>query len=37
MDDSTIIRDEIINVKETSFNDKYTICKTQHFYILLAF
>ena len=37
MDDSTIIRDEIINVKETNFNDKYITCKTQHFCILLAF
>ena len=37
MDDSTIICDEIIDVKETNFNKKNIICKTQNFYILLAF
>ena len=37
MDDSAIICDEIIDVKETNFNKKNIICKTQNFYILLAF
>ena len=37
MDDSTIICDEIIDVKETNFNKKNIICKMQNFYILLAF
>ena len=34
--DSTIICDEIINVRETNFNEKNITCKTQSFYILLA-
>ena len=34
--DSTIICDEIINVKETNFNEKNITCKIQNFYILLA-
>ena len=37
MDDSAIICDEIRNVKETNFNKKHITCKTQGFYILLAF
>ena len=37
MDDSTIIFDEIIDLKETNFNEKNITCKTQSFYILLAF
>ena len=37
MDDSGIICDEIINVKETNFNEKDITCKTQNYYILLAF
>ena len=37
MDDSTIIYDEIIDLKETNFNEKNVTCKTQSFYILLAF
>ena len=37
MDDSGIICDEIRDVKETNFNDKNITCKTQNFYILLAF
>ena len=37
MDDSTIIYDEIIDLKETNFNEKNITCKTQSFYILLAF
>ena len=37
MDDSTIIYNEIINLKETNFNEKNITCKTQSFYILLAF
>ena len=37
MDDSTIVCDEIINVKEANFNEKNITCKTQNFYILLAF
>ena len=32
-----IICDEIIGVKETNFNEKNIICKTQTFYILLDF
>ena len=32
-----IICDEIIDVKETNFNEKYITCKTQSFYILLTF
>ena len=34
MDDSMIIYDEIINIKETIFNEKNIICKTQNFYLL---
>ena len=30
-----IICDEIIDVKETNFNEKNITCKTQSFYILL--
>ena len=37
MDDSKIIYDEIINVKETHFHVKNITIKTQNFYILLAF
>ena len=37
MDDSVITYDEIINVKETSFNEKNINCRTQNLYILLAF
>ena len=38
MDDSAVICDEIINVKENNFNEKkYITSKTQIFYILLAF
>ena len=37
MDDSGIICDGIIDVKERNFNEKNIICKTQNFYILLAF
>ena len=37
MDDSAIICDEIIDVEETNFNEKNITCKTQNFYILLAF
>ena len=37
MDDSGIICDEIIDVKETNFNEKDITCKTQNYYILLAF
>ena len=38
MDDSAVICDEIINVKENDFNEKkYITSKTQIFYILLAF
>ena len=32
-----IICDEIIDVKETNFNEKNVTCKTQNVYILLAF
>ena len=32
-----IICDEIIDVKETNFNEKNITCKTQSFYILLTF
>ena len=32
-----IICDEIIDVKETTFNEKNITCKTQSFYILLTF
>ena len=37
MDDSVITCDEIIGVKQIKFNDKNIICKTQNFYILIAF
>ena len=37
MDDSEIICDEIIGVKEINFNEKNITCKTQNVYILLAF
>ena len=37
MDDSTIMCDEIIDVKESNFNEKKVTCKTQNFYILLVF
>ena len=37
MDDSVITWDEIICAEETNFNEKYITCKTQNFYILLAF
>ena len=39
MDDSTIICDEVIKPydEEIHFNKKEAICKTQNFYILLAF
>ena len=37
IDDSTIICDEIINVKERNFNEKNITCKTKKFYILLDF
>ena len=32
-----IICDEIIDIKETNFNEKNVTCKTQNFYILLTF
>ena len=40
MDNSSIIRDEVINSykEETNFNEKKATCKTQNFYIfILAF
>ena len=37
MNDSVIMCDEIIDVGETNFNEKNVTCKTQNFYILLAF
>ena len=37
MGDSVIIRDEITYSEEKSINLKNKTCKTQHFYILLAF
>ena len=37
MDDSAIICDEIIDFKETNFNEKNKTCKTQSFYISLPF
>ena len=44
MDDSTIICDEVIKLCDeeikttpTNFNEKKVTCKTQSFYILLAF
>ena len=32
-----IICDEIIDIREANFNEKNITCKTQSFYILLAF
>ena len=32
-----IICDEVIDIKETNFNEKTITCKTQSFYVLLAF
>ena len=32
-----ILCDEIIDVEESNFDGKYITCKTQNFYILLAF
>ena len=37
MDDSVITCDEIIDVEEKNFDEKNITCKTQNFYILLAF
>ena len=37
MDDSATIYDEIIYTEETNFNEKNVACKTQDFYVLLAF
>ena len=37
MDYSTTICDKTIDAKETNFNEKKVTCKTQNFYILLAF
>ena len=37
VDDSEIICDEIIDVKEINFNEKNITCKTKNFYILLAY
>ena len=37
MDDSAIICEEIIDVKETNLNEKNITGKTQSFYILFAF
>ena len=39
MDDSAITCDEIIDSykEETNFNEKNITCRTQNFYILLAF
>ena len=37
MDESGIICDEIIEVKETNFNEKKVTCKMHRFYVLLAF
>ena len=39
MDDSAIMCDEVVksNDEEINFNEKKAICKTQNFYILLAF
>ena len=37
MDDLVITCDEITDVEETNFNEKNITCKTQIFYILLAF
>ena len=37
MDESGVICGEIIDVKETNSNETNITCKTQNFYILLAF
>ena len=37
MDYSVIVYDEIIYAGEKNFNEKHLTCKTQNFYILLAF
>ena len=37
MDDLVITCDEITDVEETNFNEKNITCKTQIFYILVAF
>ena len=38
MDDSAIICDKVIeSYKETNFNEKKAVCKTQNLYILIAF
>ena len=37
MDDSAVIYEGIIDVKETNFSEKNITCKTQSFYILLAY
>ena len=37
MDDSVITSNEIIYAEETNFHEKNITCKTQNFYILLAF
>ena len=39
MEDSTIIWDDVIKSydEETNFKEEKAICKTQNFYILLAF
>ena len=37
MDDSGIICDEIVDIKGRHFNEKKVTCKTQRFYLLLAF
>ena len=37
MVDSTIICDEVIDVEEKNFNEQNITCKTQNFYIFLAF
>ena len=37
VDDTGTICNEIINAEETSFDEKYIMCKTLSFYILLVF
>ena len=37
MDNSAIVCDEIINVKETNFNEENIICKTQTFLYFTCF
>ena len=37
MDDSGIICEEIIDVKQTDFNEENITCKTQNVYILFVF